>query len=148
MKNSTKKIEAPKSITSNILGLGDKEAEKIITEKVIVEKETTTEIFEMFSKVTNPITGDGYSPNNEKIILSAAGENCFLSNQVAGFGQWIKFGRVVKKGEKAAAKIIRIVEKKQKNKSGKVVMKKVPVTHALFFIEQTIVLEKKEKKTA
>jgi antirestriction protein ArdC len=138
MKNSTTKID--KSITKTILGIKE---EKTIAEKVIVEKETATEIFEMFSKVTNPTTGEGYSENNTNIILSAAGENGFCSNQVAGFGQWVKFGRVVKKGEKAAAKIIRIVEKEKKVK-GKIVKKKYPTTLSLFFIEQTIVLEKKK----
>ena len=97
----------------------------------------------MFRELKNPTTGEGWSEKNTDILFQAAIENGYLSNQAAGFKQWIKAGRVVKKGETSKAKIIRIVDKKI-NLKGKIVKKKVPVKHAMFFIEQTEILEKKK----
>jgi len=97
----------------------------------------------------NPTTKKGYSENNTAILFESMEAQGFDSEECAGYGQWLQAGRQVSKGQKGT-QIIRIVEKKVKNKkTGKVEKKKVPVKHSVFFVEQTeIATPKKEEKAA
>lgn len=92
----------------------------------------------------NPLTGEGYSAKNTAILASAGFADC----RWAGFRQWLELGRVVAAGQKAGARIPRVIARKDdgnvKKARGGVKML------AMFNFEQTVELNKSqaEKKAA
>lgn len=49
----------------------------------------------------NPTTGNIYQGANIGALITQAAERGFNAMQFAGYAQWLKAGRIVKKGEKA-----------------------------------------------
>lgn len=85
----------------------------------------------------NATTNQGYSAKNEAELFDAMCAQGFDSELVAGYGQWQKAGRQVRKGE-SGTQIKRIVIKQVKNKkTGKLEDKKLMKTLTVFFLEQT-----------
>lgn len=84
--------------------------------------------------MVNAITGKPYTGNNQEELLATGYED----NRFMTYKQALSIGRVVSKGQKAAARLIKIVEKEQFNKkTGKKEKKKVPVPFSVFNWTQT-----------
>lgn len=87
----------------------------------------------------NPVSNHEYAPYNTQALASAAEGNGWRSPEFAGFHQWIKAGRVVKKGEKGTP-VVFFVEKKVKD-GDPVKVRKVKF---VFNIEQTEELQRED----
>lgn len=89
----------------------------------------------------NPTTGNQYGGGNIMLLEIEAAARGFTQMQFAGFGQWIKSGRAVKKGETG----IRIKACGQFEKLDKVTGKMETKTFmnekVVFAIEQTEILK-------
>lgn len=85
----------------------------------------------------NPVSQHQYAPYNMQALAAAQARGGWQSPEFAGFHQWIKAGRVVKKGEKGTP-VVFFVEKKIPN-SEPVKVRKVKF---VFNIEQTQELQR------
>lgn len=81
----------------------------------------------------NPATSDPYTGSNGPLLARTG----YASGQFATFRQWITLGRVVAKGQRAAAKIVR---PRGKGDDGRTRFRKM----AVFALEQTVPLEPRE----
>lgn len=103
----------------------------------------------------NALTGKPYSGKNVETLAQAQYENGFPTSEWVTFKQALELGRCVRKGEKASARIMKVVPKKKgetddapkadaKGKKRRNVVK----TYAVFNVAQTEALpaEKAEKK--
>jgi len=91
----------------------------------------------------NALTGKPYSGGNVSELLSAMEEYGFTQPHFLTFKQALEMGRVVMKGQKAAAFIRKVVTftHKAKTKSGKAREGKAVRGYAVFNIEQTAPME-------
>lgn len=82
----------------------------------------------------NAITGKEYTGNNQNELLATG----FEDNRFMTYRQALTIGRVVSKGQKAAATLVKIVEKEVYNKkTGKKEKKKFPKSFSVFNWTQT-----------
>lgn len=99
----------------------------------------------------NALTRKPYSGKNIGILAQAQFEGEFPTGEWVTFKQALELGRCVKKGQKAAARILKIVPKKAEKADGSKDEKRkknVVKTYAVFNIAQTEVLEEKKEKVA
>ena len=89
----------------------------------------------------NALTGSGYSPKNvDRLMAEYDGPETDQPIRVAGFRQWLKVGRVVRKGQHGH-KIAMMVAKKVKAKDGETERKQVMKLTTVFFEHQTTELQ-------
>lgn len=82
----------------------------------------------------NAITGKPYQGNNQNELLATGYED----PRFMTYKQALQIGRVVSKGQKSCARLIKIVEKEVFNKkTGRKEKKKVPVPFSVFNWTQT-----------
>lgn len=85
----------------------------------------------------NPVSKHKYAPYNMQTLASATANNGWTSSEFAGFHQWIKAGRIVRKGEKGTP-VVFFVDKKTINKrTGEEEIIKVRKVKFVFNVEQT-----------
>ena len=95
---------------------------------------------------TNALTGKAYQGGNIEILLEAMDQGGFTDPRFVTYKQALEMGRVVDKGQKAAARIGRVVKVIKEDKKGKD-SKERPVmkTFCVFNIEQTRELSAEDK---
>lgn len=92
----------------------------------------------------NPYTGNQYT-NNNLVLLAAYTAEHYTSPQWAGYQQWLKLGRVVRKGE-SGTRILMVKSKKLVDKLGVEQIKQYPSSVTVFNFEQTMSLEEAQPR--
>lgn len=93
------------------------------------------ETFTQYPEPVNPVTGKLYNGKQAQELALLG-----LSNQFAGFQQWLSVGRVVRKGQKAIKIMMPLSYEDQDGKKGTKFK-----SRAIFAIEQTIPFDPKDK---
>jgi antirestriction protein ArdC len=89
----------------------------------------------------NALTDQEYSGGNIDLLLEAMEERGYTDSRFLTFKQALEMGRVVRKGEKAAAFISKVVAKKRTDKDGAEKESKTVKHYAVFNFSQTQELE-------
>lgn len=120
-------------------------SEKLLTYNAMKQKEREIKLMDnlaLSSPLTdkslpyNPVTGSQYT-NNNMVLLACL--TTYTSPEWAGYKQWLKVGRIVRKGEKGT-RILIVKTKKLQDKKGQDVYKPYPSSVFVFNINQTDVM--------